>query len=608
MSLNNEFYAPQNYQPDIKRAYHNLSEKNSFTPHTGLNYPVYTRMCYAGDEFEINTGTLLQTLQPLNRPLLDCFELRLEYYFEPLRNLYGYMSNNSKESTQDIIENSPKWCAHLFGVDESRTTRYGLIGPGNDPNIDLYIPESVDFNMNYHIEKNSLFEMFGVPVGFTGSFFTDAGSFVSGGFPFVPNKFTNHYNVGDIVNIEPLLAYLDICRTYHFNTQLENAFYTIGTLGPYSDNGPGSFNIDTVFQSVGVKFLDDLFVELRYASKTRNFDSLISETDRSTDLTNFRSFLASWLTTCASNTGGFFPVQYRPDMWRNLLSNTNVYNVSVNTSGSMSLEELYEKNKVKKYADSIFYSGGRFKNLLRTVFGWRSDLDLDIPVLRAVQRYIIDPSNITAMATTQTDDGETTLGQKGSNVDKYNASGKSIKIKCDEPGYIMVIANITPLVSYSQGFNPFMLRLSHNDDWSPNFTNLSSQAVPRILYSALHNYSLYNGAIDDFNPDLEEVVGYNIAWFEERTAVNRTHGEFNEVDGLYSDMVLGRRYQTFWRSGSLDKTNYYSRFNLSPYVNPLEYNDIFAQSSITVPPWSLHCAFNIKALRPIGKHYKPSLE
>ena len=597
MSLNSEFYAPVNYEANVQRAYHNLSEKNSFTPYTGLLTPVYTRMCYAGDDFEINTGTLLQSIVPMNRPLLDCFELRLEYYFEPLRNLYGYMSNNSKESADDIVDNSPKWQLQLFGDD-------GILGEGQSE-ASYILPFDDSLNTGKLVHKNSLAEHFGIPVGWQGNIdtlYTDPADVI------LPDNslYTGRYSaLGNIVNFEPWLVYLDICRTYHVNTQLPNAYY-MTSLGAYTGTSE-SFDIDRLFDVVTVSDLDDLFVSLRYQSRHRDFDSLIGASDNVVGSSEPKAFLSKWAEKSCRLAGGFFPVQYKPDMWRNLLSKTayKTTNVTVN-NGSISIEEFRTKNKVQRFRDAVLLSGGRFTNLMRTVFGWRSDLDLDIPILKHVTKHLIDPSNITAMATTQTSEGETTLGQKGSNVDRYNGS-KAVRFKCDEPGYIMVIASITPIVSYSQGFNPFLLRLSHNDDWNPNFSNLGFQQIPQILYSAYPDLASGvgpGGQSENITTSFDKVVGRNLAWIEERTAVSHVHGDFNEWNGNYRDMVLGRKYTKAWETGGV----YFQQFHLDTYVNPLAFNDIFAADNILEAPWSLHCAFNIKAKRPIGKHYRPNLE
>lgn len=602
MSLNSEFYAPVNYEANVPRAYHNLSEKNSFTPYTGLAMPVYTRMCYAGDDFEINTGTLLQSIVPMNRPLLDCFELRLEYYFEPLRNLYGYMSNNSKESADDIVENSPKWMIELFGDD-------GILGLGQDEQ-NYYLPTDVFGSLDKSVQKNSLAEHFGIPVGWQGNLYTGY-SYPIEGEPLPENSlYTGRFAMlGNIVNIEPWLVYLDIMRTYHVNTQLPNAYFMKGLSDIDDSTGTSeSFDIEALFTETSVSFLDDLFVSLRYISRHRDFQSMLTSSDLLSPNT-VTGFLAGWIKNSCRLAGGFFPVQYKPDMWRNLLSKTEYKTTTVSASGGVvSIEEFRTKNKVQRFRDAVLLSGGRFSNLMRTVFGWRSDLDLDIPVLRHVTKHLIDPSNITAMATTQTSEGETTLGQKGSNVDRYNGS-KTVRIKCDEPGYIMVIASITPIVSYSQGFNPFLLRLSHNDDWNPNFANLGFQSIPRIFYSAypdLPNGVNGDGTVDDeiVATNFSAIVGKNLAWIEERTAVSHVHGDFNEWNGQYRDMVLGRKYTNSWHADNL----YYQQFQLDTYVNPLAFNDIFAIDNILDAPWSLHCAFNIKAKRPIGKHYRPNLE
>lgn len=608
--LNQEFYAPLNYKPDIKRAFHNLSKKVSLTPHTGLNTIVYNRRLYPGDDFKISTGTLLQTINPLVRPLLDCFELRLEYYFEPLSNLYGYMDNNTKESTADIVEKSPKWTAQLFGNDysipddEQSLYRIGILGRGmllyEDGDIS-YTPPSDDFPSSQGIVgQGSLLEAIGVPAGFQGVGGSDV-------YSYTVNE------LGNSINIEPLLVYLDIMRTYHLNTQTENVYVCTGLDHHTADLNDINDCFDTTIFGAQ-RVLDDFFLELRYMSKHRDADLHIQLpiSTAGTWGNTFVGRLCRYIQQCSLPYGGWFPCQYKPDLWRNLLS-TSVGEVKsyINVvDGQVSIDEIREKNKWQRFVDAVDLSGGRYKNLIRTVLGWDTSRQMDIPQLLAVQRTLIDPSNITATASS----GGVDLAQMAAKVDRYNSS-KPIRVKADVDGYLMVIANITPIVGYSQGFEPNLLRKSMNDDWNPNFANLGFRSVPEILYTAYPRGGTHfdTGSGEGFaNYDFssENVVGKQIAWIEEITDVNRSYGQFNTFNGLYRDMVLTRKYSDMWARRSLDGTVLFSdtRTLISPYVNPLEHIQIFQTDGNFAPPWSLHCGFNIQALRPLGKRYRPNLE
>lgn len=619
--FNQEFYAPQNYEANVKRAWHNLSTKLSFTPQTGLNDIAYCRRLYKGDDFKINTATLLQTLNPLVKPLLDCFELRLEYYFEPLSNLYGYMDNNSKESTEDIVHNSPKWTAVLFGRDFNGNRR-GIISPG----VVYSDGSSVDYS-SYPISpndspsgrpmiyKNSLLEAIGVPARWQGVSHSIDDEVVSYGW---------YRWYGNEINIEPLLVYLDIMRTYHINQQFNKVLFSKGWTDAIRTNLDGylvNFDWTDVFGTDlwnNPRELDDLFVELRYASRHRDA-SLQFGIEDTTSSVPWRRALANYIYWSAREYGGFFPCQYKPDLWRNIL-NESVGSVKSFVSvvdGQVSIDEFRQKNKLQRWIDAIDLSGGRYKNLLRTVFGGDAPRQLDIPQLLAVSKHLIDPSNITALA----ESTEVNLGQMGAKIDKFNKS-REVRVRADQDGYLMVICNITPLVTYSQGINYNLLKFKMHDDYNPNFQRLGFQNVAKALYSPLPDILDYSpvesGDSTDYVPigangDTSVSVGKQIAWINDISDVNHSRGEFNGSDGLYRDMVLNRRYTMSWLENSVSGNPlYYQRFELNPYVNPFENRDIFtldpAQYGNYSSPWSLHIAFNIQAKRPIGKRYRPNLE
>lgn len=351
-SINPEFYAPYDYTPDVPRARHNLSTKRSHSIQTGALVPILFHRLYKGDDFKINPMTLLQSILPLNKPLLDCFELRLETYLCPLTNYYGWMDNNSKNDIEDYVKNTPKWSVALKNND----------GPQLLPDID----SDSFFDLSYNefeqayikhpgvIGKGSMFQKIGVPAGFCGSAGPD-GYFTEG------TLFNN-------VNIERILCYLDIVRSYHVNTQYSSIpFY----------NGIDVTNATDISDIFGFPFthqtLDDLFLQLRYHSRdvSRNLEVMsLANHLRDVDNEAFEPFgaLLDYLRYCTRQQGGFFPVQHRPDLWRNLLSaNYGSVNAKVqqNADGSINIHEIQDKNHLQSLYDSLYLSGGRYANILR---------------------------------------------------------------------------------------------------------------------------------------------------------------------------------------------------------------------------------------------------
>lgn len=451
-ALNPEFYAPYNYTPDVKRARHNLSTKRSFTVQTGALIPVLTHRLYKGDDFKIRPLTLLQTIIPFERPLLDCYELRVETYLCPLSNYYGWMDNNSRESSEDIVQGSEKWRVQLVdGPEDSGEGFFSFdnyraylgndsIGEG-DTRESRYLSR---LKTNpYQVQKGSIFQYLGVPAGFAGSFNGGSGVFLDTPF--------------NTVNIESLLCYLDIVRCYHVNTQYESIPFFGGFNRTVSASSEDFFSFPFTQQK-----LDDLFVDLRYRSRSVS-DSLYLDSYGDGTGAYFPS-LINYLSFCYKEQGGFFPVQHRPDYMRNLLSIVNgelQASATANADGSINVHEMQDKSHLQSFYDALYLSGGRYSNRIRTSFGMKMHQKLHMPILLDVQRQLIDPSNITASASS----GDYDLGEKAANIDKFNTGGW-IRVRPDLDSYLMVVASITPLPGYAQGFDHDITHLSFMDDFT----------------------------------------------------------------------------------------------------------------------------------------------
>lgn len=611
--INNEFYAPLDYKAKVPKARHNLSTKRSFSAHIGMAIPVYFRRMYIGDEFYINEKSLLQTILPLNGPLLDCFELRFEYYFEPLSNLYGYIDNNTKKGVQDII-NQPKNTVDLFGnvlhtfmpqdiLDPLSQYHTGLLSPQYSLTRPNYpVSDFTDSYFDYEdcIKEGSLFELMGLPQfyhrvitlnGYEEETFT------------VPET----HGFGCDFNIDPILTYLDIIRCYHINSQVVDTPY-IRDLGDYVSTTNG---IDSIYRYITIQKLDDLFTDLRYLTNKNNALS-VNRSMLFDSSSNFGWF-ARYLKDCTNFYSGYFPVQYRPDMWRNLLSHlTGQYKalVQAEANGTITVEEIRQKNHLQRFIDALELSGGRYSQIGKTVFGEDADVTLKIPRLLGVHKHLIDPSNITALA----DSGNMDVGQMQAKVDKFNQA-KPIRVKAHVDGYLMVIASITPLIGYTQGFVPEITKTMMADDFNPNLQRVGFENIPRGYYSVYPDQLLRSTETEnvvvvtgDSSNNLDYSLGKQIKYIDEMTDVNRSFGRFaNPINVDISRWVLTRDYTKVFNQVS-ESTLLSTHFLLSPYVNPLEYNEIFSMQDLKEPPFSLHVSFGISAKRPILKRYRPTIE
>ena len=94
---------PQNFQNKVNKSMHDLSTIKRTTINAGVAYPLYRRHLMAGDKFNINISSLLQS-NPLQGPLMGSYILRAITVFDADANRYGWLDNNDKLSTQQLLQ------------------------------------------------------------------------------------------------------------------------------------------------------------------------------------------------------------------------------------------------------------------------------------------------------------------------------------------------------------------------------------------------------------------------------------------------------------------------------------------------------------------------
>lgn len=230
--------------------------------------------------------------------------------------------------------------------------------------------------------------------------------------------------------------------------------------------------------------------------------------------------------------------------------------------GTITMDALNLQQKVYNMLNRIAVSGGTYRDWLETVYTAGRYLDRpETPVFQGGMSQMIEFDEV--IATTGNAEGQALGELAGKGYSRQpNTSGR-LHFQVEEPGYVMGLVAITPMVDYSQG-NDFDLNLFTMDD-------LHKPALDGIGYQDLMNEqrawwtALQNGTeITDSTP------GKSVAWIDYMTNFNKTFGNF--AAGESEDfMVLNRNYESENLNG-ID--------NGSTYINPQEHIDIFADTAL----------------------------
>lgn len=227
------------------------------------------------------------------------------------------------------------------------------------------------------------------------------------------------------------------------------------------------------------------------------------------------------------------------------------------TDGKLNLDSLNIAQKVYNMLNRIAVSGGSYKDWIETVYTTDYYFRAETPVYEGGMSTIIDFEAVVSNSASTASGIEEPLGSLAGRGYNSQKKGGKIKIKINEPCYIMGIASITPLVDYSQG-----------NDWDNSLSTMDDLHKPQldgIGYQDLMQNKMHGLA----RPEL--AVGKQPAWLDYMTNFNKTFADFAAGE-QESYMVLNRIY-------NVDDTGVIT--NTTTYINPKDYTYIFATNSET---------------------------
>lgn len=292
-----------------------------------------------------------------------------------------------------------------------------------------------------------------------------------------------------------------------------------------------------------------------------------------------KSMFDDLVTSQNNKLGGMLLKTYDSDIFNNWIQTdwidgaggiTEITSIDITANdGKLTMDALNLQQKVYNMLNRIAVSGGTYRDWLETVYTAGKYLDRpETPVFIGGMTQYIEFDEVISKSAAETAYGRQPLGD----IAAIGRGGKPVNnghvhYQCEEPGYIMGLMAITPMIDYSQG-NDFDLNLQTIDDLhKPALDGIGYQDL--IQEQMVGETSVYQNS--GFINNLKHLAANKtVAWIDYMTNYNRTYGDFAAGEAL-DFMVLNRRYEV----GDKDTIE-----DLTTYIDPQKYIEIFADTSI----------------------------
>lgn len=320
-------------------------------------------------------------------------------------------------------------------------------------------------------------------------------------------------------------------------------------------------------------------------------------------MTKFKNRTNNYLNTTFPQFG-LCVKTYQSDLFNNWINTewidgengiSEITSVSV-TGGSFTIDALNLAQKVYNMMNRIAVSGGSYRDWIETVYTSNYIERAETPVyMGGMSDEIVFQEVISQSATDQEPLGS--LAGRGKLA--YNKKGGYLKIKVEEPSYIIGIVSITPRIDYSQGTK-----------WDRNLqtmNDLHKPALDAIGFQDLITSKMawWDTAITAAGTAIKNKfsAGKQPAWIDYMSNYNRTHGNF--ASGKSEEfMVLNRSYEINKETLNLKQSVIK---DLTTYIDPIKFNYIFADQSLDAMNFWIQIGVDWKARRMMSAKVIPNL-
>lgn len=284
---------------------------------------------------------------------------------------------------------------------------------------------------------------------------------------------------------------------------------------------------------------------------------------------------------------------YQSDLLNNWLDTTWIGSINTASAvstlaGNFTIDQLNFSKKVYEMLNRIAISGGSYNDWLDAVYDHERNRIPESPIYHGgLIKELVFQEVVSTAATNAEVLG--TLAGRGKLSGKHK--GGKVVIKIDEPSYIMGIVSLTPRIDYSQG-NKWDVNLQTMDDLhKPNLDEIGFQDL-------ITEQMAFWDTWWDGTKWVRRSAGKQPAWLNYMTNYNRTFGNF-AINGNQMFMTLNRNYEFDSQSASIK--------DLTSYIDPAKYNNIFAATSIDAQNFWVQIGVDITARRKMSAKIMPNL-
>lgn len=272
------------------------------------------------------------------------------------------------------------------------------------------------------------------------------------------------------------------------------------------------------------------------------------------------------------------------------ITNTTAIDVS---NGMLTMDALNLSQKVYDLLNRVVAAGATYKDWLGAVWNVTALNQVEMPMYVGGISGDLAFDEIISTAETVSQGGEAQpIGTLAGRGDISDMRGGEIHVECDsEVSFLMGIFSITPRVDYSQG-NKWWARLLNMDEWhKPQLDGIGFQELITDEIAAFDTQVTPSGSV------VYKSIGKQPAWIEYMTSQNETYGRFAMPDEEMF-MTLTRLYDGTFEDGAT---------NLTSYVDPTDYLQIFATSNVSDQHFWVQIALDMFVTRKMAAKMIPNL-